>query len=101
MLTGAARKPPNPADTRELAGAGGSFVSRKIWLPKALYDAIPYFYILAGLVAFLATLYISTWLWILPHYLLFSAACLHIGILILRRRMRPRERRQAAEPGPD
>lgn len=101
MLTGAGSKPPNLGDARELASRGGSFVSRKIWLPKALYDAIPYFYILAGLAAFLATLYINTWLWILPHYLLFSAACLHIGILILRRRMRPREGRHAAEPGPD
>jgi hypothetical protein len=97
MLTGAGSKPPNPADTGDLSGGARSFVSRKIWLPKALYDAIPYFYIAAGLAAFLATLYIHTWLWILPHYLLFSAACLHIGILILRRRMRPRERRQAVE----
>lgn len=96
MLTGAASKPPNLTTTREFTRGAVSFVSRKIWLPRALYVAIPYFYIVAGLAAFLATLYINTWLWILPHYLLFSAACLHIGILILRRRMRPRERRQAA-----
>jgi Flp pilus assembly protein TadB len=101
MLTGAASKPPNTADSGELTGRAGSFVSRKIWLPKALYDAIPYFYILAGLAAFLATLYINTWLWILPQYLLFSAACLHIGILILRRRLRPRGRRQAAASDSD
>lgn len=100
MLTGAASKPPNLRSTRELTRSDGSFLSRKIWLPRALYDAIPYFYIVAGLAAFLATLYIHTWLWILPHYLLFSAACLHVGILILRRRMRPRERRQAAESDP-
>jgi len=99
MLTGAGSKPPNLADARELASRGGSFVSRKIWLPKALYDAIPYFYILAGLAAFLATLYINTWLWILPHYLLFSAACLHLGVLVLRRRRRPRELRENPEAG--
>ena len=101
MLTGAASEPPNLTNTRELCRGAGSFVSRKIWLPRALYVAIPYFYIVAGLAAFLATLYINTWLWILPHYLLFSAACLHIGILILRRRMRPRERRQAADSDSD
>lgn len=97
MLTGAAAKSPNSTDTRELTRGAGAFFSRKIWLPRALYDAIPYFYILAGLAAFLATLYINTWLWVLPHYLLFSAACLHLGMLVLRRRMRPRERRQAAD----
>jgi cytochrome c-type biogenesis protein CcmH/NrfF len=47
--------------------------------------------------AFLATLYISTWLWLLPHYLLFSAACLHLGILILRRRKRTRQLPDIAE----
>lgn len=95
MLIGTGSKPVNSSDTRGLTRNGGSFVSRRIWLPKALYDAIPYFYLAAGLAAFLATLYINTWLWVLPHYLLFSAACIHLGILILRRRMRPRKRRQA------
>ena len=101
MLTGAASKPPNLTSTRVLTRGPCSFLLRKIWLPRGLYDAIPYFYIVAGLAAFLATLYINTWIWILPHYLLFSAACLHIGILILRRRMRPRERRQATESDSD
>jgi Flp pilus assembly protein TadB len=101
MLIGTGNKSANLTDTRELGRSGGSFISRKIWLPKAIYDAIPYFYLVAGLAAFLATLYIDTWLWILPHYLLFSAACMHLGIMILRRRMRPRERRQGTEPGSD
>ena len=78
----------------DLADAGlrvieaGSFVSRKIWLPKLLYDALPYFYLLSGIAAFLTTLYISDWFWVLPHYLLFSAACLHLGIFVYRRRRR-------------
>lgn len=101
MLIGTGNTSAHLTDTRELARSGGTLISRKIWLPKALYDAIPYFYLVAGLAAFLATLYIDTWLWILPHYLLFSAACMHIGILILRRRMRPRERRHTADPGSD
>lgn len=84
---------------RASMGSAGSLVSRKVWLPKAIYVALPYFYLLAGSVAFLATLYISNWLWVLPHYLLFSAACLHLGVLILRRRRRPRERSDVPEPG--
>ena len=88
MLGSAGTNSANLTDTQEVTRSAGSFVSRKIWLPKGLYDALPYFYLIAGLAAFLATLYISTWLWVLPHYLLFSAACVHLGVLILRRRRR-------------
>ena len=84
----AARKPARLSDTQEVTEKTGSILSRKIWLPKALYSALPYFYLITGISALLATLYISNWLWILPHYLLFSAACVHMGVLILRRRRR-------------
>ena len=72
----------------ERARAHFSWLAKKIWLPKILYDAIPYFYLVCGICAFLATLYISEWFWLLPHYLLFSFACVHIGIMIYRRRSR-------------
>lgn len=89
MLSNAGTNSPNLSDTQEVARSTGSLVSRKIWLPKAIYDSLPYFYLIAGIAAFLATLYISNWLWVLPHYLLFSAACVHLGVLVLRRRRRP------------
>jgi len=98
MLSNAGTKSADLTDTQEVTRNAGSLVSRKIWLPKGLYDALPYFYLVAGSAAFLATLYISNWLWVLPHYLLFSAACLHLGVLVLRRRRRPRERREFTEP---
>ncbi len=101
MLSSAGTKSANLTDTQAVTRSAGSFVSRKIWLPKGLYDALPYFYLVAGLAAFLATLYISTWLWVLPHYLLFSAACVHLGVLILRRRRRPRDQREIAETDSD
>ena len=63
-------------------------MSRRIWLPKVLYAALPYFYFVAGLVALLATLYIRNWYWIVPHYLLFSGACLHLGFHVYRLRHR-------------
>jgi Flp pilus assembly protein TadB len=97
MLSNAGTKSADLTDTQELTRDAGSLVSRKIWLPKALYDALPYFYLVAGTGAFLATLYISNWLWVLPHYLLFSAACLHLGVLVLRRRRRPRQREELSE----
>jgi len=88
MLTNTARKPGNLTETQNMPRDAGHLMSRKIWLPKALYAALPFFYIVAGIAAMAATLYISDWFWILPHYLLFSAASLHMGILVLRKRRR-------------
>jgi hypothetical protein len=65
-----------------------SWLEKKVWLPKIVYVAIPYFYLACGICAFLATLYVAEWFWLLPHYLLFSFACVHIGIVIFRRRSR-------------
>ena len=82
----------SPATAR--SGSRG-FLVRKIWLPRALYGILPYFYIGAGIAAFLGTLYINQWFWVLPHYVLFSAACIHLGIAIFgKRRQRPEDGRQ-------
>ena len=53
-----------------------------------------YFYLTSGFAAFFNTLYLRPWYWVLPHYLLFSAGCLHIGLLVYRRR---RHRRREFE----
>ena len=95
MLTSTARDSLDPMDSQAIDRDTGKLAARKIWLPKALYDALPFFYLASGILAFLATLYISAWFWIVPHYLLFSAACVHLGIVILRRRSRPRESRSS------
>ena len=87
MLTTAAGKPATLDDTRDAGRRkNGNLVTRKIWLPKLVYDALPWFYVSAGLASFAATLYISAWFWVLPHYLLFSVACVHLGLLVYRRR---------------
>ena len=86
MLSTPASKPIQMTETQEVTRKTGSVVSKKVWLPKMVYDALPYFYVVSGIAAFLATLYISEWFWVLPHYLLFSAACLHLGIAVYRRR---------------
>ena len=101
MLSNAGTQSRSLAEKREISRGAGSFVARKVWLPKAIYVSLPYFYLLAGAVAFLATLYISNWLWVLPHYLLFSAACLHLGVLVLRKRKRPRETVEIPDPDSD
>ena len=86
MLSSAARKPLVLSETQQMTRNTGKLASRKIWLPKLLYDSLPYFYLTAGFAAFFATMYISEWFWVLPHYLLFSAACFHIGFVVFRRR---------------
>ena len=78
------------SETQQLTHDAGTLMSRKIWLPKLVYNALPYFYLLAGLAALFATLYISDWFWVLPHYLLFAGACLHMGLFVYRRRSRLR-----------
>ena len=93
MLSDTARKPARLSDTQKSAKKTGSLLSQKIWLPKSIYAALPYFYLATGISALLATLYISNWLWVLPHYLLFSAACLHMAVLIYRRRRQGSEDR--------
>lgn len=76
-----------------------SFLNRKIWLPRLIYSCLPWFYLGSGIVAILGTLYINEWFWVLPHYLIFSAACIHFGIVIAakRRAARNKSRRPAAD----
>lgn len=88
MLSSTAGKSARLSDTQQVARQTGNVLSRKIWLPKLLYNALPYFYLASGFLAFFATLYISAWFWVLPHYLLFSVACLHLAVLVYRRRRR-------------
>ncbi|MEM7610184.1 MAG: hypothetical protein AAF270_00695 [Pseudomonadota bacterium] len=70
-------------------------VANRIWLPSFVYECVPYFYILAGFAALFATLYINAWYWVVPHWILFTALCLHFGFRILFQRYR--YRRQAED----
>lgn len=74
------------SETQQISRSAGSLLTKKIWLPKLAYDALPYFYLTAGFAAFFATLYISDWFWVLPHYLLFSAAICHLAFAVLAKR---------------
>jgi hypothetical protein len=91
MISTAAGKATTLTETQQVTRKTGKFATKKIWLPKLLYNTLPYFYIVSGIAAFFATLYIGDWFWVLPHYFLFSAVCLHLGIVVYRRRYRPRD----------
>lgn len=76
----------------DIGNATTIWLLRKIWLPRLVYVCLPYFYIAAGIAAVVGTLYISEWFWVLPHYFLFAAACLHLGFAIGNKRLRSRKR---------
>lgn len=90
-VPGTAPKQMDLSATKDIARTAEQLATKKIWLPKLLYDGLPWFYLAAGLAAFLATLYVSTWLWVVPHYLLFSLACLHMAFAVYRKRHRAQE----------
>lgn len=90
MFIETANESVNGVEDRTDATPRSSFLFRKIWLPKSLYNSLPAFYVGAGLTALIATVYVREWFWIVPHYLLFSAACIHMGLFIYRRRRRSR-----------
>ena len=98
MTSTVAGKPLPLSETQQLTRNTGNLASRKLWLPKILYDLLPYFYLTSGFAALFATLYISEWFWILPHYLLFSAACIQMGLSVFRRRRSPKTDIQIKEP---
>jgi hypothetical protein len=92
MIVGnASKSAPIHSETQQITRETGTLLSKKIWIPKLLYAALPYFYILSGIASLVATLYIGHWFWILPHYLFIAAACLHMGVMIYHRRNRNNE----------
>jgi hypothetical protein len=97
MYSDSAGKSLDLSATQILARRAEKLARRRIWLPKLIYDALPWFYLAAGCSAFFATLYISDWFWVLPHYLLFSAGCLHLSFAVYRRRRRAARKRTDAE----
>jgi len=60
-------------------------VIMRIWLSKPIYETLPYFYLLAGVICLVASLYLDYWYW--PTICLIGgAACLAVGLIIFLRR---------------
>ena len=81
-----------PATPRQSSPKGPlwRFLSRRLWLPGALYAALPFLYLLLGAGALASGIYIPDPGWIISYLLLISTICLHGGIwlMLLRRRRR-------------
>ena len=93
------------SSTTPASSASPALISRitrvlfcKLWLPKAVYEALPYGYVVGGLLALVSALYLPGWTWILPYLLLIGAIALHTGIAVLTLRWRFRHQRHSPPP---
>jgi len=93
MTTDAASPFARLSQTQKLGRWAIKTAKRRIWLPKFIYDLIPWFYLFSGVAALLATMFVDGWLWILPFYVLFAVICLHLAVVVfdLRRKNGNRE----------
>ncbi len=66
------------------------------WLSKPLYESVPYLYLIAGLVALIASLYLDYWIW--PTIgLVVGFACIIGGLVIWLRRRDFRRNRKSPD----
>lgn len=65
-----------------------------MWLSKPIYEALPYFYLFAGTMSLLASMYLSHWYWPTICFAV-GLSCLVGGLVVLlkRRDYRSGERR--------
>ena len=57
-----------------------------MWLPKPLYEAIPYFYIVAGLLFVAGASLMMYWRWDSTLFFVFSIICLISGTFVFLKR---------------
>ena len=67
--------------------------TQRVWLPRWLYEALPYLYIIGGIVALVSSVYNRHWSWPLPHIILLGCFLIHGGLSVRRMRQRRRENR--------
>ena len=70
---------------------------RKLWLPRVVYEALPYLYILFGITALASAMYTPSWFWILPYVFLLGLVCLHTGLALAALRYKFRASRKSKQ----
>lgn len=66
---------------------------QKLWLPRILYEVMPFLYIFLGIFALISAMYSPDWTWILPYAILLGLICLHAGLGIIGLRYKFRHRK--------
>lgn len=77
-----------------------ALLTRKIWLPKLIYESLPLFYSLFGMMAITSTMFAPGWYWLMPFSWLLGLMCLHGAVLVwrVRRHYRRRSEQSNSEP---
>ncbi len=73
-----------------ILGRTRGILLRRLWLPRFVYEALPYLYIACGLVALVSATYVPDWTWIVPWAILIGLICLHAGLALATLRYRLR-----------
>jgi len=66
---------------------------RKLWLPRFVYELLPYMYMALGVGALISAVLSPDWTWVIPYIVLVGLICLHAGLGIVALRYRFRRRR--------
>ncbi len=56
-----------------------------MWISKPIYEALPYFYLLAGIASLAASMYLAHWYWPTICFTL-GLGCLVAGLVVLLKR---------------
>ncbi len=99
MTNAAEGKSATAAEPRSVPLVTGRGLFRKIWLPRFVYESLPWFYPAAALCGLGAALYIGDWIKVLPRSLVLLAACLHLSVYVLQQRFRRKPRGRTEDTG--
>lgn len=67
-----------------------------MWLSKPVYESLPYFYLAAGALALLASMYLNYWYWPTIGFVV-GVGCLVAGLVVLLKRRDYRLDRETPE----
>ena len=74
--------------------SGGYRTSKNMWVSKPIYEGLPYFYLVIGVLTLCASMYVSHWYWPTISFVT-GLFCLVAGLVVLlkRRDARMQQRR--------
>lgn len=88
----------NLSTTQILTVRANEMATNRVWLPRIVYESLPFIYVTTGFAAFFATLYVPEWYWVIPYYFLFACASIHTGLYIWTKRFLARRRSMKGSP---
>jgi len=81
---------PQPIERNKVRRRIRDLLARKLWLPRVLYEALPYLYLLLSIAALASAMHLRGWAWIVPYMIMLGLICLHVSAAIITLRYRHR-----------